>query len=70
MPQSRTKEPASRRNTFKRYYDIMSFTQLSACIKVRILREMRVLQDFGSELTIMLKARGIRCRGSTSCRGR
>jgi len=53
MPQSPTKEPASRTNTFKRHYDMMSFTQMSTCVTVRILLcEMRVSHGFDHEATV------------------
>ena len=53
MSQLPTKEPASRTNTFKRHYDMMSFTQMSTCVTVRILLcEMRVSHGFDLEATV------------------
>jgi len=77
MPQSPTKEPASRTNTFKKHYDMMSFTQMSTCVTVCILLcEMRVSHGFEHEATVSvdiaatLIAWRFRCRGSICGRDR
>ena len=69
MPPSPTREPASRTNTFKRHYDMMSFTQMSTCVTVFILLcEMRFSHGFDHEATLSVDIATTLVAGRFRCR--